>query len=266
MLTMRVDAQDLERFVAKIFQELGVPAEDSQCAANSLVFADVHGIASHGVARLGRYVRGLASRLINPTPSLQRVLDHPGLALLNGDNGLGQVVAAKAMELAVTKARESGIAAVAVRHSNHYGTAGYYALMAIPHGQIGVSLTNGHCRVVPPGGRLAMFGTNPIAVAVPAGSGDPWLLDMATSVVSWGKLEEAVRRGQLVPEGWGVDAAGAPTRDPALILREGANLPLGGSLGMSGIGYNQNIMLGQDNGFGGLCVRRIGNRQRRFNG
>jgi len=171
-------------------------------------------------------------------------------ALVDGNNGLGQPVARWAMQLAIDKAREVGSGTVAVRNSNHYGIAGYYAMMALEHDMIGMSLTNSSPLVVPTGGRKAVIGTNPIAVAIPAGKERPWVLDMATSVVPRGKLEVYARKNKPMPLGWAVDETGQPTTDAQRVLDAltarlgGGILPLGGTALFSGYkGYNLSVMV-----------------------
>ncbi len=221
MKAMRVDAQALKRFVAGVFEGLGVPPEDAEITADVLVEADLRGINSHGVARLPRYVKGLREGLIEPQAEVKVVRETPATALLDGGNGLGQVVGVRAMERCIRKAEEVGAAFVSVRNSNHYGIAGYYAMMALPHDMIGVSLTNSRPLVVPTFGKRAMLGTNPISVAVPTKDERPFVLDMATSIVPMGKVEVAHRKGEPLPLGWAVDGEGRPTTDAATVLAEG---------------------------------------------
>src|SRR5205807_2577674 len=164
-------------------------------------------------------------------------------ALVDGHNGMGQVAGDYAMRLAIAKARAHDLAAVAVRNSNHYGIAGYYAMLALEHDLIGLSLTNSSPLVAPTGGRRAMVGTNPIAVAVPTGDGRPFVLDMATSTVPVGRLEVHARKGLPLQPGWAVDAAGKQTLDAAA-GRAGALLPLGGTALTGGYkGYGLGVMI-----------------------
>ena len=245
-----VDHMALKSWVTEVFCKLGVPREDADVTADVLVAADLRGIESHGVARLGRYTSRLMKGLISPVANPVIVRETSSTALVDGNNGLGQPVARWAMQLAIDKAREVGSGTVAVRNSNHYGIAGYYAMMALEHDMIGMSLTNSSPLVVPTGGRKAVIGTNPIAVAIPAGKERPWVLDMATSVVPRGKLEVYARKNKPMPLGWAVDETGQPTTDAQRVLDAltarlgGGILPLGGTALFSGYkGYNLSVMV-----------------------
>lgn len=215
---LRVKAEALRDFCGRVFERLGVPAEDAMVAADVLVSADLRGLDSHGVARLRRYVAGLREGAMKPRPEVKVVCETPVAALLDGGAGLGQVVGVRGMKLAIEKALRLGVGLVAVRNSNHYGIAAYYAMMALEHDLIGFSMTNASPLVVPTFGREAILGTNPISVAVPAGSERPFVLDMATSAVPRGKLEVYARQGRKMPLGWAVDEEGLPTADPLRVL------------------------------------------------
>ncbi|MFB0546903.1 MAG: Ldh family oxidoreductase, partial [Anaerolineae bacterium] len=184
-----VKAEALRGFCSRVFKALGVPPEEAAVTADVLVAADLRGIDSHGVARMKRYANGLRDGLILATPEIKVVHETSTTALIDGGAGLGQPVSVRAMELAINKARELGVGFVAVRNSNHYGIAGYYSMMALKHELIGISMTNTNVLVVPTFGKDAILGTNPLSVAVPAGEERPFVLDMATSVVTRGKLE-----------------------------------------------------------------------------
>lgn len=224
----RVPAEALERFMARLFESFGVSGEHAAIAAEVLVVADLHGIDSHGSARLGFYAHKLEKGLMNPVPRIRIVAESPAGCVIDGDNGLGHAVGRFAMDECIRRARPGGVAGVSVTHSNHYGIAGYYALRAVPHDMIGVSMTNGTPLVAPTFGREKMLGANPIAVAVPTGRGWPFLLDMSTCTVAAGKLQLALQDGKPIPEGWAIDEAGRPTTDPAAGFK-GALLPLGGT-------------------------------------
>jgi len=199
-----------------------------------LVAADLRGIDSHGVARLRRYVEGLQTGVMVARPQEQVVRETPATALIDAGAGLGQPVSYRAMQMAIRKALEVGAGFVTVRNSNHYGIAGYYAMMALEHDCIGMSMTNADVLVVPTFGRNAMLGTNPIAVAAPAGEEPPFVLDMATSTVPRGKLEVYHRLGKPMPLGWATDERGIATEDAGRVLENfkkragGGLLPLGG--------------------------------------
>lgn len=228
-------AEALKHYMERFFTHLGVPAEDAQIAADVLLAADLRGVASHGIIRLHTYYGNrIRKGLIDVRSPLRVVRESPATLLLDGGQGLGQVVAYRAMQRCIEKAQEVGMAMVTVRNSNHYGIAGYYAMMALPHDMIGISLTNSQPLVAPTYGRKAMLGTNPIAVAVPAGQERPFVLDMATSIVPIGKITVYDKAGLPIPEGWGIDARGNVTTDPKAVLQGGALLPLGGTALMRG--------------------------------
>jgi len=226
----RVPVDKLKTFTKNVFMKVGVPEEDALTAAEVLVAADMRGVSSHGVARLDIYVKRILAGVVNTKPRITVVKDSGPLALVDGDNGLGFVVGTKAMSLAIEKAKKYGIGAVGARKSNHFGIAGYYAMMALKHDMIGFATTHASPLVAPTGGKAPFFGTNPIAVAIPAGTQPPVVLDMAVTVVARGKIEEAIRRGQKIPLGWALDKDGRPTEDPHEALK-GTLLPIGGYKG-----------------------------------
>lgn len=234
--SVRVDPEKLADYVTRTFIALGVPEEDARVTADVLVVADLRGIDSHGVARLRRYVQGIRDGVMLPRPNIQVVHETPSTALIDGGAGLGQPVGLRAMRLAIQKAQAVGCGFVAVRNSNHYGIAGYYAMLALEAGNlIGMSMTNADLLVVPTFGRNAILGTNPIAVAAPAGRERPFVLDMATSTVPRGKLEVYDRLGKPMPIGWATDERGLDTTDATRVLQNlkaragGGLLPLGGA-------------------------------------
>ena len=225
----------LTEFVMAALARLGVPQEDARVTAEVLVSADLRGIDSHGVARTRRYVQGLRDGVMVAQPEIRLVRETAVTALLDGGAGLGQVAGVRAMRLAMEKAAVAGAGFVAVRNSNHYGIAGYYSMMALEEDLIGISMTNAAPLVVPTFGRDAILGTNPLSVAVPAGSERPFVLDMATGVVTRGKLEEYDRHEEPLLLGWATDSRGLPTSDASEVLRNltgrlgGGILPLGGA-------------------------------------
>lgn len=229
--TVRVECNQLRSLVEAIFRSFELPEEDAAVVADALVLSDLLGVSSHGVSNYIEliYVPGLRQRRINPRPAMQVVRETATTALLDGDGGMGHVVGARAMAVAIDKAEASGLGAVAVRNSRHYGMAGYYALQAIVKDMIGLSLTNADKLVAPTFGRKAVIGTNPIAVAAPTSSGTPFLLDMATSTVPFGKIMLAMRAGVPIPEGWAADRLGQVTTDPKVAFEAMNLLPLGGS-------------------------------------
>ena len=235
-----VSLETLRSFCSEALERLSVPAEDARVTANVLVEADLRGIDSHGVARLSRYVTGIQQGMMKPRANPKVVHETPATATVDGDAGLGQPVSHRAMKLAIAKARENSVGFVAVKNSNHYGIAGYYAMMALEEDMIGFSMTNTEVLVVPTFARNALLGTNPIAIAVPAGSERPYVLDMSTATVTRGKLEVYARLEKQMPLNWATDERGIATSDPARVLQNimkrsgGGLLPLGGSLEESG--------------------------------
>ena len=213
-----VSVEPLKDFCVQVFRKMNVPEEDARITTEVLVTADLRGIDSHGVARLRRYVNGLRDGMMIAQPEVQVVTETPTTALIDAGGGLGQPVSHRAMKKAIHKAQEYGCGFVTVRNSNHYGIAGYYAMMALEHECIGISMTNAAVLVVPTFGRDAMLGTNPIAVAAPAGEERPFVMDMATSTVPRGKLEVYHRLEKPLPLGWATDETGTPTTEAGQVL------------------------------------------------
>lgn len=236
----RFSADQLRSFCTEALERLGVSVEDARTVGDVLVEADLRGIDSHGVARMRRYVTGIQHGVIRPKASPRVVLETPCTATIDGDAGLGQPVSRAAMQLAISKAKANSLGFVAVRNSNHFGIAGYYAMMALSEGLIGICMTNSEVLIVPTFARNAMLGTNPIAVAVPAGEEKPFVLDMSTSTVTRGKLEVYERLEKPIPLNWATDERGVATDDPARVLQNiikragGGLLPLGGASEESG--------------------------------
>jgi len=224
----------LKDFCNKVWMKLGVPEKDAKITTDVLVLADIRGIESHGVARLPRYYSDLKNGWTRPKDESRIVKETKATALIDGERSLGQVVGHKGMELAIKKAKDTAVGIVTVRNSHHYGIAGYYTLMALPHDLIGVSMTNAAPLVVPTFGRTAVLGTNPISLTAPTSKETPFVLDMATSVVPRGKLEVYDRQSKKIPLGWAVDQTGRGSTDAHLVLDAlgkrlgGGILPLGG--------------------------------------
>lgn len=219
--------QQLKIFTEQVFEAIGCSERDSRKAAEVLLSADLRGVDSHGVARLSGYVRLWKAGRINPSPQVKVVHETPSTATMDGDAGLGLVVASEAMELAMEKAAQCGSGWVSVRNSNHFGIAGYHAMMALQKDMTGIAMTNASPLVAPAFSKERMLGTNPIAVAVPAGEEPPFVADMATSAVANGKLEILKRQNKEAPEGWIQDKNGSPATDPEELKQGGALLPLG---------------------------------------
>lgn len=241
----RVNADQLRTFMAAVFVTLNVPEEDALTAADVLVRADLRGVESHGVNNFPSYIRGLKEGRLNPRPTLTCPFDSPVNAVVDGDGGMGLVVGVKAMDLAIAKAQSCGIGAVAVRRSMHYGMASYHAMRALAHDMIGYSFTNNAGAVVAPTYACQpMLSTNPISMAVPAGQDIPFVLDMATSVIAYGKVKVAHVKGQSIPQNWILDKDGNPTTNPQDLLNGGVLLPLGGTPDESNHkGYGLGVMV-----------------------
>ncbi len=226
---VNVKAEVLEEFTAQVFAALKVPSGQAAEAAEVLVNSDLRGVDSHGVARLHYYVDRLKKGLIEPETKIEVVRSGGANYLIDGGNGLGHLVSKHTMELCLEKAGENGICMATVRNSNHFGAAAYYAMMALPHNMVGISMTNAYPLQPPTFGKKAMIGANPLAVAIPSGEEPPFVLDMSTSTVAFGKLEIAHREGKPMPLGWALDKEGNPTTDPRSGLEGRTLLPLGGT-------------------------------------
>lgn len=237
---MHFDAEKLRTFCADALERLGVVREDAMIIANVLVEADLRGIDSHGVARMSRYVSGIQQGMMRPKANPKVVHETPVTATIDADAGLGQPVSHRAMQLAIRKAQEHSLGFVGVRNSNHFGIAGYYAMMALAENMIGICTTNSEVLVVPTFARNSVLGTNPVAIAVPTGKERPYVLDMSTATVTRGKLEVYSRLEKPIPLNWATDENGVATDDSARVLQNimkrsgGGLLPLGGASEESG--------------------------------
>ncbi len=225
---MQADFFQLKQFVISVFTAIGCSDADAELAADVLVSADARGIDSHGVARLAGYVRLFDHGRLNTKPNIKILHESPSTALLDGDRGLGLVVAPKAMEIACEKAAFAGTGWVAVQNSNHFGIAGYHAMKAVPQQMIGWAMTHAAPLVTPTFSKEKLLGTNPIAVAIPAKEEPAFLADFASTAVAYGKLEILQRKGLDTPDGWVQDKDGNPCNDAFAIKNGGALLPLGG--------------------------------------
>ena len=219
--------QSLAAFAEAVFLKMGCPALDAALATKVLLSADLRGIDSHGIARLVGYVRLWEVGRINTSPNIKIVHETPSTAVIDGDRGLGLIVAPRAMDIAIEKARQVGTGWVSVKNSNHFGIAGYHAMMALEQDMIGIAMTNASALVAPTYAAEKLLGTNPIAVAIPAGQEAPFVADFATTTAANGKLEIAQRNNKSIPLGWAQDAAGNPTQDANILKNGGALLPLG---------------------------------------
>ena len=234
----------LREFSTRIFLHFGVPKADAAQAADVLASADLRGIDSHGVARLTSYFDLLSEGLINPTPRIKILRSTPSTATIDGDNGLGLVVGPQANTIAMDMAEKAGSGWVSICNTNHFGIAGYYVLQALKRDMIGWAMTNSTKLVTPLWGAERMLGTNPIAIAFPGKDEPPIVIDMATCAAAYGKIEMARRRGQPIPEGWGIDHQGRGTTNPDDIVAGGALLPLGSDRERGGHkGYGLAVMV-----------------------
>jgi len=226
-----VPCAELRGFAARILAALGVPDEDAELVADSLVVAEEWGHPSHGLLRLPWYAARLRTGRIEPVTRLTVLADRGALVSVDGNAGVGQVVTARAMDLAVARAKEYGVGAVGVRNSNHFGTAAYFTRRAAAAGCAAILTTNGSPAMAPWGGLDKAVGANPWSFATPDGRGDAAVLDIANTGVARGKIYAAAEKGEQLPDGWALDAAGRPTTDPAAALDGGVVLPMGGHKG-----------------------------------
>jgi LDH2 family malate/lactate/ureidoglycolate dehydrogenase len=230
--TVRVAARALRQFAASVYAAAGVPEPDARLGAELLVEADLLGFDTHGIAHLAAhpgYAPGLAAGHVRPRGAFEVVRETGATALVDGHGVLGAVTAARATDLAIDKARRVGVAVVAVREGRHFGAACLYALRMATAGMIGLVATNASPWVVPTFGRERMLGTNPIAVAAPTGDDRPFVCDVSTSTVAFGRIEHALRTSTALLPGWAVDGHGLPTDDPTVVVEAGGLTPLGGT-------------------------------------
>jgi L-2-hydroxycarboxylate dehydrogenase (NAD+) len=214
-------------FAEQVFLKMGCPKSDASIASEALLTADIRGIDSHGVARLSGYVRLWEAGRINASPNIRVTHETPSTAVVDGDAGLGLVVAPFAMKIAIEKAKQAGTGWVVVNNSNHFGIAGYHAMMALQHDMIGMAMTNASALVAPTFSIERMLGTNPIAVAIPTGIQPPFVADFATTTAANGKLEILQRKNADTPLGWVQDKEGKDSTDANILKKAGALLPLG---------------------------------------
>jgi LDH2 family malate/lactate/ureidoglycolate dehydrogenase len=261
---LRFKKEDLLSYIIKYMTNLGVPEEDAKIIGDVLLAADLRGVDSHGLIRLASYYGNrLKNKNINPLSPMKIISETETTALIDGGNGCGQVVSYKSMNIAIEKAKKSNVGIVTVRHSDHYGIAGYYAMMALEHDMMGVSMTNSQPLVAPTYGKTAVLGTNPIAVAVPSYKEFPYVLDMATSTVPIGRIKVYEKEGKKIPLGWAIDSDGNVTDDPKKCQSGyvGALMPLGGIDIMRGYkGYGLALLVDILCGVlsGGLNLTEIG--------
>ena len=217
----------LYQFTYSVFKSIGCSDEHAATATTGLIAADIRGIDSHGVARLTGYIRLWEAKRVNATPDIKIVHETPSTAVVDGDAGLGLVVAPYAMQVAIDKAKNVGTGWVSVRNTNHFGIAGHHAMMALEHDMIGMAMTNASALVAPTFSIERMLGTNPIAVAIPADKQPAFVADFATTTASNGKLEILQRKNADTPLGWVQDKDGNESTDANILKKQGALLPLG---------------------------------------
>jgi L-2-hydroxycarboxylate dehydrogenase (NAD+) len=227
----RLSAKQLEAFIARAMEAVDVPAADAKIIGEMMTRADVQGSEGHGIFRLPQYIRRIKGGAVNVRPKIKVAREAAGMALIDGDNGMGHLVMRFATEKAIEKAKTAGVAWVGVKWSNHAGPASLYAGMPLAHGMVGLYLAVGNANHLPPWGGIDMLlSTNPIAVAIPAGEEQSLVLDMATTVAAYGKVKTKAQRGEMMPEGWMMDREGRPLTDPKR-SNEGFLLPIGGYKG-----------------------------------
>ncbi len=227
---IRVDAEELLKLVVAIFERCGMSQADAALLADSLVDADLGGIHSHGVLRVPEYVEKLTVKGVDPTAKPEVVREGPSFVIVDGRNSMGQLGAALAMRQVIDKAAQTGIAAGAIRGSNHCGAMAYFTRMALPHDMIGIATTNAIPTMAPWGGAERILGINPLAISVPAGEMSPIVYDAAFSGSSHGKIRIYEQKGMHLPEGWALDGEGQPTTDPKVAI-DGLLAPIGGFKG-----------------------------------
>jgi LDH2 family malate/lactate/ureidoglycolate dehydrogenase len=248
---VQVAAEAAKSFARQLLTAHGVPGPDAEVVASCLVRADARGVETHGLVRLPGYLDRLHKGLVNARPQLSPERATPVAASLDGQDGLGFVVATRAMEEAISMAGQFGIGIVSVRRSTHFGMAANYVLQAVEAGMASLVFTNASPAMPPWGGREPLLGTSPLAAGAPGGESGPYVLDMSPAVAARGKIRLAAQRGESIPLGYALDADGRATTDPVAAL-EGVVLPIGGPKG-SGLAMLMDILSGVLSGaaFGG---------------
>ncbi len=226
-----VTADALQQFIHSAFVQQGLPDADAAQVARLMTEADLQGSDGHGVIRLPQYIKRIQAGGINKHPNIRTVEERPGMAVVDGDNGMGHLVVTKAVDIAIEKARTCGVAWVSTRYSNHAGPASLYARRPLEHDMLGLYFAVGNANHLPPwGGMDMLLSTNPIAAGIPTDEEPPVVLDMATTVAAYGKVKAKAKRGEMMPEGWMIDREGKPLLDPTR-SNEGFLLPIGAHKG-----------------------------------
>jgi len=239
---LRIAADNLIEIIQVLLQALGAEDQEAQLVATVLVEADIRGIRTHGCAFVPLIAERCAHGLLNIPTKLKLITDEGAIAHFDGNNGLGQVAAAEAMQMCIKKARKHGVALALVRNTNHIGFLGYYTQTAATEGMIGVCATNAAASVAPWGGAEPFFGSNPLSIAAPVAGGAPIVLDMSASLVARGKIRRAQRLNEAIPLGWALDEKGSPTTDPVAAIK-GTLLPIAGPKG-SGLAFFIDLICG----------------------
>ena len=219
----------LEKFTRTVFEKMGCSPEDSKMATDVFIAAELRGYSSHGMIRIKDYFQLWQAKRINVSPDVKIVHESPSTAVVDGDGAIGMIAATKSMKIAIEKAKSAGTGWVSTRGSNHFGIAGYYSMMALKHDMIGICMTIANPLVAPTFSVSQMLGTNPIAVAVPAGIHPPFVADFSTTPIARGKLAVAAKMGESVPEGYVQDVDGNSSTNPDILKEGGSMLTLGGS-------------------------------------
>jgi len=243
---MKVRAEELKKAIIEILEGFNAPLEEAALVAEGMVFADLRGVDTHGVHFLTLVADRLDAGMIRIPTQLEVVRDEGATALIDGGDGLGHTAAHRGMEMSIEKARQFGVGAVTVCHTNNVGSLAFYTMQAAKEGLIGVISTNGAPAMAPWGGMEPFFGTNPLSIAVPAGLEGPVVLDMSSSVVARGKIRRAERMQEQIPLGWALDKSGMATTDPGGAMK-GTLLPIGGPKGY-GLAFMIDILAGMLSG------------------
>jgi LDH2 family malate/lactate/ureidoglycolate dehydrogenase len=249
MNSLKVPAPQLCEFCSACFSKLGLGADQARLTAENLIFANLRGVDSHGVIRLKVYAERLRKGGFKLNVQPKVISEATSSALIDAQHGIGQVAAMQAMQLAIAKARDSGLAAVSVKNSNHFGACGFYAMRALDHGMIGLAMTNAGPTMAPTGAKEGRLGNNAWAVAIPTGDSPPLVLDMATGAAAWGKIFVAQQEHRKIPIIWALDKHGVPTDDPNAAADGGLIQPFGGYKGY-GISMLIDILTGVLSGGG----------------
>jgi len=227
---VRVSAEHLKTVIVAFLMSFGAQEVEAKLVADNLVAAELRGISTHGINFIPMIAERIDHGLLKVPTRIEVISDDEAVTHIDGGNGLGQVAATEATRKAIEKARKFGVGISLVRNTNHVGLLAFYTKMAASQGMIGICMCNSAAAMAPWGGAEPFFGTNPLSIAAPSGTGSPIILDMSTSIVARGKIRKAVKTKQSIPMGWALDAAGAPTDDPVAAM-EGTLLPIGGPKG-----------------------------------